>query len=229
MVQTIKSLLFFDYDSIYRSLNSRVPTSGDQLGSRAGAWLEALESGELITPRADGLRRRLQVKRCYADPRLLGKNRGWLTANGVQIVDCASLNGSLRSPSDVHMVLDAVDALDRVADFDEFILLTAEIDLTPLLFRLRAHNRRIVTFVGDTTAPSYRAFADATVTETLLLGLLARPAEAATARPDPLAARIGEGALARAQARAQERSQERSQERAGGRSNGAEAPPPARS
>ncbi len=227
MAQAIKSVLFFDYDSIYRSLNSRAAGSGEQLGARAGAWLEAIESGELIAPRAaDVTRRRLMMKRCYADPRLLGKNRGWLTANGVQIVDCASLNGPLRSPTDVHMVLDVVDALDQAADFDEFILLSAEVDLTPLLFRLRAHNRRVVVYVGDATGAGYRAFSEATVSENLLLALLARPSdtsfprETLSGRPvdgtSPLA-RAGEGALSR--------SQERTSLRAGA-ARAAEPPPP---
>ncbi len=186
MVQAIKSVLFFDFDSIYRSLNRQRAGSGEQLGARAGAWLEAIETGELMEPRGEEIRRRFATKRCYADPKVLGKNRGWLTANGVQIVDCPQLGGHPRTPADVHLVLDTADALEHGAEVQEFILLTAEADLTPLLFRLRAHNRRIVVYSTEAGVASYNALADATIPERALLAVLSRsPAEPATTRSDP--------------------------------------------
>lgn len=186
MVQTIKSVLYFDFDSIYRSLNRQRPGSGEQLGARAGAWLEAMETGELIVPRSEETRRRLIAKRCYADPKVLGKNRGWLAANGVQIIDCPQLTGLSRTPADIHMVLDAGDALERAADVEEFILLSAEADLTPLTFRLRAHNKRVIVYAAEGIASSYKTLADATLPESMLLGVLGRSAsEPGTTRVDP--------------------------------------------
>ena len=39
-------LLLFDFDSIHRSLSLSSPTIADHLGSKAGTWLEAIETGE---------------------------------------------------------------------------------------------------------------------------------------------------------------------------------------
>ena len=61
MVQTIKSVLLFGYDSIYHSLSERAQGVGDLLGARTGIWLEAIESGDI--------RRRFQAKRCHANRR----------------------------------------------------------------------------------------------------------------------------------------------------------------
>ena len=177
MVQAFKSVLLIDYDSIYRSLNDRAPGAGDLLGARAGAWLEAIEHGDIVDaaylePEA---RRRFQIKRCYADPKLLGKNRGWLTANGIQIVDCTPSTGLVRGAADIHMTLDALDAAE--SEPDEIIVLSAETDLTPLLFRLRASNQKVLIYTTEQTAGSYKTFADGAVDGIRLLEILAQPSE----------------------------------------------------
>ena len=71
MVQTIKSVLLFDYDSIYHSLSERAQGVGDLLGARTGIWLEAIESGDIFesAKSESDVRRRFQAKRCYANRR----------------------------------------------------------------------------------------------------------------------------------------------------------------
>lgn len=179
MPQTVKSVLFIDYDSIHQALEARQHGAGAFLASRAETWLAAIENGDLITPRlAPGDRRRLLVKRCYADPQLLGKGRGAFITNGVQTIDCPAIaNGPGHAPH-AHLVLDAIDALEHTTGFDEFILLSASADLTPLLFRLRAHNRETVIYGHSETPAAYRASADALLDEGLLLRML-RDAEPA--------------------------------------------------
>ena len=183
MVQTIKSVLLIDYDSIHRSLSETEPGTGELLGTRAGVWLEAIEGGDIVhAPYLDpDVRRRFQTKRCYADPKLLGKNRGWLTANGVQIVDCTPSGGLSRGAADIHMTLDALDAAE--SEPDEIIVLSAETDLTPLLFRLRALNQKVLIYVTDQTAVSYRTFADGSVDGERLAEILAQPTEMPLSSP----------------------------------------------
>ena len=49
------------------------------------------------------------------------------------------------------MVIDTIDALDHPAGYDEFVLLSADADLTPVLLRLRAHNRNTVVYGDEAT------------------------------------------------------------------------------
>lgn len=176
MVQTIKSVLLIDYDSIFESLDAAAPGTGDLIGSRAGVWLDAIESGAIVeATMAEAVRRRFQSKRCYASPEVVGKNRGWLTANGIQVVDCAAPSGLYRGAGDIHLVLDALDAGE--SEPDEIILLTAGTDLTPLLFRLRALNVQLLIFGTDETASSYKTFADGYVDQARMIDALTRPAE----------------------------------------------------
>ncbi|MCW5719281.1 MAG: NYN domain-containing protein, partial [Bauldia sp.] len=178
MAQAIKSVLLLDFDSVFRSLGRNGAGVADLFASRAGAWLEGLESGELLGPQDDEERRRFQFKRCYADPKALGKNRGWLTANGVQIVECAQLSGISKGSSATHLILDALDSMEP--EPEEVILLVADIDLTPLVFRLKARRQRVVLYATAETPPSYRALADAVVEEATLLRAISRQPEAAT-------------------------------------------------
>jgi hypothetical protein len=175
MVRTIKSVLLFDYDSIHRSLSLSSPTIADHLGSKAGTWLEAVETGEASAQSISDVRRRFQLRRGYADPKLLGKNRGWLTANGVQVVDCPPPAGMRFGASAANLMLDALDVIE--GDPEEIILLAADYDLSPLLLRLRARNQRVVIYATPTTPASYRAHADGAIEESLLFAILSRPTD----------------------------------------------------
>jgi hypothetical protein len=70
------------------------------------------------------------------------------------------------------MVLDTIDALEHPAAYEEFILLSADTDLSPVLIRLRAHNRSTAIYANAVTAESYKAIADAMVDEQRLISLL---------------------------------------------------------
>jgi hypothetical protein len=58
------------------------------------------------------------------------------------------------------MVLDTMDALQDSTRFDEFVMMSADADFSPLLRRLRRHNRRTVVFAAGAMSESYKASAD---------------------------------------------------------------------
>ena len=76
------------------------------------------------------------------------------------------------------MVIDTLDALDHPAGYDEFILLSGDADLTPVLLRLRAHNRNTVIYGDAGISASYKAIADGIVdAERFAAVLSGEPAE----------------------------------------------------
>ncbi|WEK50628.1 MAG: NYN domain-containing protein [Candidatus Kaistia colombiensis] len=181
MTAPIKSVLFVDYDSLYLSLRARDPGMARRFALRPGVWLEAIEAGLLLEPRGEeATRRRILMRRCYADPKLLGKARAAFTGQGFQIVDCPPLPGRERNSAEIHMVLDTLDALAHQTGFEEFILLSADSDLTPVIFRLRSYNRAISIYTTVTTSAGYRAIADGAIDEQALIALLAPTADAET-------------------------------------------------
>jgi hypothetical protein len=171
MAETTKSVLFVDYDSIHRSLAAGEAQAADRLASRIAAWVAAIENGRIFASRSDA-RRRILMRRCYADPALLGGGRSEFLSNGFQVVDCPPAEGRERNSAAIHMVLDTIDALEHPTAYEEFVLLSADTDLSPVLIRLRAHNRSTAIYANAVTAESYKAIADAMVDEQRLISLL---------------------------------------------------------
>lgn len=185
MTAPIKSVLFIDYDSLYLSLRNRDPGIARRFASRPGVWMEAIEAGLLVDPKGDTpVKRRILMRRCYADPKLLGKARGAFANHGFQIIDCPPLAGRERNSAEIHMVLDTVDALAHQTGFEEFILLSADSDLTPVMFRLRAYNRATTIYSTSSTAAGYRAIAEGIIDEQALIALLAPTADAEAPEAD---------------------------------------------
>jgi hypothetical protein len=173
MAETIKSVLFLDYDSVRHALEESDSNGAERLGLRLPAWIAALESGSLLTETEnEGGRRRILMRRCYADPSLLDADRAIFLTNGFQVVDCPTAEGRDRNAAAIHMVLDTIDALDHPAGYEEFILLSADTDLSPILIRLRAHNRSTAIYASPETAESYKAIADALIDQTRLISVL---------------------------------------------------------
>ncbi|MBN9431576.1 MAG: NYN domain-containing protein [Bosea sp.] len=173
MTEILKSVLFIDYDSLHLALHARDPQLARRLAARPGALLDAIEAGALVGSGSLGnQRRRVLMRRCYADPRLIGRGRDAFVMQGFQIVDCPTLAGRERNSAEVQITLDTIDALGHPTAFDEFILLAAESDFSPLIYRLKAHNRAATIFAPGQTASGYRAIADGIIEEQALVTLL---------------------------------------------------------
>src|SRR5690606_38979362 len=83
----------------------------------------------------------------------------------------------------------AVDALAATTHYDEFVIVSADADFTPLALRCRAADRRVTIVTASPAASAYRAVADEVVAADDLAALLrtsiaeddAAPAAAAVA------------------------------------------------
>ncbi|MHA1157627.1 MAG: NYN domain-containing protein [Alphaproteobacteria bacterium] len=169
MAKTVKSVLMIDFDSVRRSLDRIDPLAGAGFATRSGDWLEAFERGELITPRKP---RRILIRRCFADPEMLEDGSADLIAAGFDIVECPPRSGG-RSSAEVHLAIDAVDALGSDADYDEFIILSGESDLAPLLMRLKGDNRATAIYSDAGAKPGQDQFADGILTAQVLAEFIA--------------------------------------------------------
>ncbi|MEO8666949.1 MAG: NYN domain-containing protein [Bauldia sp.] len=183
MADAIKSVLFVDYDSLDQALRGADPAAAERLASRVVAWVAAIEQGRLAPSADASLRRRVLMRRCYANPALLGDKRKHFTGNGFLVVDCPPLEGFERSAADIQMALDTIDALGHPTAYDEFILLSADRDLSPVLIRVRAHNRQTVIYATPETADAYRAIADGAVDQEPFVALLTAADEPKVVEP----------------------------------------------
>ncbi len=206
-IEPILTAVFVDYDNIYLSLKKRSEDAAKRFAKDSNDWIKALEAGALMTPTnspPSDRPRRIVLNRCYGNPvprRNAHDNstdmnsfpfvRHHFLRAGFEVVDCPPLTAQLKNSSDIRMVMDVRDYLIHDTRFEEFIILSGDADFTPVLHRLRAHDRRTVIFANDFTAAPYRAIADAEIKESDLLAAIldgkiaTEPAQAAITSEAP--------------------------------------------
>ena len=198
----LRTAMFVDFDNVYIGLRRLDPDAAEAFATDPGHWLAELESGS----DADGdFTRRFLVRACYLNPSVFSRFRPNFTRAGFQVVDCPSLTQQGKSSADINLVLDAVDALDGDTRYDEFVIVSADADFTPLVQRCRAADRRVTIITASPAASAYRAVADTVITADDLAELVTagqaaaegtEPAPAAepaptTGEPEQTAAEIG--------------------------------------
>jgi len=168
----LRCALFVDFDNVYIGLQRLDPRAAEAFASAPAHWLTALETGS----DADGeFTRRFLVRACYLNPSVFSQFRPNFTRAGFSVVDCPSLTQQGKSSADINLVLDAVDALSAETRYDEFVILSADADFTPLALRCRAADRRVTIITAGPAASAYRAVADTVVTADELAELVKHP------------------------------------------------------
>ncbi len=179
MAEAEGSILFVDCDSLLRSLAAAGGTdAAGGLITRPDAWLAAIESGALISPTGSG--RTIDLKRCYAGPALDDEATDALASAGFDIQHHDS-----DGPAGLRLAIDAMDSLTLAEAGTEFILLSAEPDLTPLVARLKASGHPVAVYADDNTSADCRAAADVVLTAEEFAAFLAGTPAPAKPAPAP--------------------------------------------
>jgi len=157
----LKSALFVDFDNIYSGLRQLDQTTADRFARAPTEWvswmINSLALPEHVT---GGPKRRILVRRCYLNPQAYQRFRPYFNLAGFEIIDCPALTTGGKTSTDIHMVLDIVDLLQHEAHYDEFIVLSADADFTPVLRKLRRWDRRTTVLAIGFPSAAYRASAD---------------------------------------------------------------------
>lgn len=146
--------LFLDFDNIFIGLNNLSPDASKAFVSNIQTWLEWFRAGQ--HSQGNPIPRRLLVQRCYINPDQLGQHRAAFVRAGFETVDCPALTSQNKNSADIYMALDIVDLLNHQVRIDEFIVLSADADFTPVLHRLRLHDRMATVYANPVTAAAYR-------------------------------------------------------------------------
>jgi len=162
----MKIALFVDFDNVYSGLRRISAEAAERFSRQPLRWLQWLTTaldegaGEGVGERHATARRRVLVRRCYLNPVVYQKYRRPFHEAGFEIVDCPPMTATGKTSTDIHLVLDTMDALADATHFDEFIVFSADADFSPVLRRLRRHDRRTVVFAAGAMSESYKASAD---------------------------------------------------------------------
>lgn len=157
----MKIALFVDFDNVYSGLRRISAEAAERFSRQPLRWLQWLTADDAT--RLDGAAggpARVLVRRCYLNPVMYQKYRRPFHEAGFEIVDCPPMTASGKTSTDIHLVLDTMDALMDATHFDAFIVFSADADFSPVLRRLRRHDRRTVVFAAGAMSESYKASAD---------------------------------------------------------------------
>jgi NYN domain len=162
----IKTALFVDFDNIYVGLDKIDPEAAQSFATYPARWLAWIEQG--MPSRENGTEALLQkrailIRRCYLNPKLFYNFRPYFTRSAFSVVDCPPITQRGKNSTDIQMVMDILDLMNHPTRFDEFIILSGDSDFTPVLLRLRAHDRRTAILTIGPIAPAYRAASDLVV------------------------------------------------------------------
>lgn len=164
----VRTALYLDFDNVFSGLLKLDPAAAIAFAETPGVWLERLRTS--LTVEGE---RALLVRRCYMNPsgsvpnpgtpatRLhFSRFRPYFTRAGFDVIDCPSLTQGTKNAADIRMVLDAMEALNGLTHYDEFVLASGDSDLTPLLVRLRAADRRTTIVSPFDAAEAFTSIAD---------------------------------------------------------------------
>lgn len=177
----MKSALFVDFDNVYTQLRAVNPVAAERFARHPVDWLRWLtEDLEIPSGHDPAARRRVLVRRCYLNPNWYRDYRSAFLRAGFEIVDCPPVTSQGKTSTDIHMVLDSIELLQHETRYDEFIVLSADADFTPVLRKLRRHDRRTTVLAVGFPSAAYQASADLMIDErqfmALALGLGDKPA-----------------------------------------------------
>lgn len=194
--KTVKAALFVDFDNIYIGLRKIHSTrAAEEFATNPARWLAWFEQG-MPTRETEGERtlckRALLLRLCYLNPEMFGKFRPDFTRSAFKVVDCPALTQHNKNSTDIHMVMDILDAQMKYEHIEEFIILSGDSDFTPVLLRLRLFDRRTAILTAGPASQSYKSASDLVISEDVFVedGLGLRPERvrrepAAAARPNP--------------------------------------------
>lgn len=194
-----RAALYLDFDNLFAGLALRDEAAAWHFAAEPGRWLGWLAAGG-----DGGGPRRILVRRCYLNPagwtepvaggalaEWLGQPRIFYSRfradfvrAGFTVIDCPRL-ARLKNGADILMALDVADALAHPTRFEEFILLSGDSDFTPLLHRLREHDRRTLLVAQDASAQALRAAADAMIGFEDFAAVMLQPEPAPATETDP--------------------------------------------
>ncbi len=104
------------------------------------------------------------MRNVYINPDAFAKYRAFFTRSGFRSIDCPPLTSRGKNSADIYMVLDIMDALADDTRYDEFVIMSADADFTPVLQRLRAKDRWTTVVAAGFSAAAFRATCDVFVT-----------------------------------------------------------------
>lgn len=166
----LNTALFIDFDNIYINLKEQDKVAADRFATNPDLWLAWLERQLPINYQGMGFtNRRILIRRCYLNPNSFSEFRPHFIRSAFEVIDCPPLTTRGKTSTDIHIVMDMLEALNHKTYFHEFIILSGDADFTPVLLNLRKHSRYNVMLSIGYSSPAYRASCDILIKQSVFM------------------------------------------------------------
>jgi hypothetical protein len=157
----MNSALFIDFDNIYITLEQLDKQAAEKFATSPDRWLDWLEKQlPVLYPGTSFDNRRILIRRCYLNPTSFSQYRPHFIRAACEVIDCPPLTARGKTSTDIHLVMDTLEALSHKTHFHEFILFSGDADFTPLLLNIRKHARFSAVLSIGYASPAYKASCD---------------------------------------------------------------------
>ncbi|MEX1044354.1 MAG: PIN domain-containing protein [Acidimicrobiia bacterium] len=140
-------------------------------------------------PIADALAERGRVvsRKAYADWSYFDEDRRMLTRNHVELIEIPQRMGAVRkNAADIKMAVDAIEVAFERSYLTTFVICTGDSDFTPLVYKLRELNKRVIGVgIRASTSKLLPPACDEFLFYENLEGVELRDTPADTSKPEP--------------------------------------------
>lgn len=163
---SVLSSLFIDFDNIYLCLMNQDSRAAKTFAMQPEKWFAWLNE---YLEQTTGLRRRITVRQCYMNPKSFGDYRPYFLQCGFEVVDCPALTASGKTSADIRIAIDMLELADYKVPYEEFILLSADADFTPVMLKLRKRDYGTIVLAIGNSSPIYRASCSTVVSQDVFI------------------------------------------------------------
>ena len=162
----IKSALFIDFDNMFIGLQQSIDdTVAESFASKPLQWLNWIIKGMPDIIGDGGSPRKVLVRNCYLNPQSFSKYRIHFVQAGFRVIDCPPMSAfGSKTSADIYMAIDILDINSQLPHIEEFFLLSSDKDFTPILQRLRSHDKKTVVIGAGPVSHGYQSACDLIIT-----------------------------------------------------------------
>ena len=169
--------IFLDFDNVFGSLFKQSADAAREFANNPAGWLRAFR--DMRASESEETSHNFVIRRCYMNPSgkvgvgdYFSRFRQAFVREGWEVIDTPPLTNQGKTSADTHIVMDVLDSVTHYPRVDEYVIMAADADYTPLVIRLRKHMKTTVVYAATATSVAYRAACDSIIDERSLLEIL---------------------------------------------------------
>lgn len=169
--------IFLDFDNVFSSLFKQSKNAAKEFATDPARWLGAFQG--MRGSEVEDTSHNFVIRRCYMNPVGRVENslqysnfRQSFVRDGWEVIDTPPLTNQGKTSADTHIVMDVLNSVTHYPHVDEYVIMAADADYTPLVIRLRKHMKTTVVYAAVQTSVAYRAACNSIIDERSMLEIL---------------------------------------------------------